>query len=137
MTKYEFRTVPCPQRAQRDRKVTKGSDPFSETLTSAINELSSEGWDYIRTESIDVQKAGLFRRAEQRTFLVFRREIRPLVEPRQVSTLGHDLERVRTRRVKSQPLVQFVRNGGRKITPSEPPANTDMKTNFLTITAAE
>lgn len=125
MTKYEFRAVPCPQRAQRNRRLAKGTDAFSDTLTAAINELSVEGWDYIRTDTIEVKKSGLLSRAQERSFLVFRREVRPLIEPRPVSNLGQDVERVRARRVKSQPLVQFVRNGGRKITPRIETAHID------------
>lgn len=138
MTKYEFRAVPCPQRAQRSRNVTKGADAFSETLNTAINELAVEGWDYIRAETIDVTSRGLFkRRTEQRTFLVFRRELRPLIEPRPIMDLSRDVEKVKARRVRSQPLVQFVRDGGRRISPTEVPANTDASANLAHVTAAE
>ncbi len=119
MTKYEFRAVPCPQRAQRSTKLPKGADAFAETLNSAINDLAVEGWDYVRTDTVEVKTRRLLsRRKENRSFLVFRREIRPLIDPRPIMDLTRDTEKVRARRVKSQPLVQFVRSGGRKITPN-------------------
>lgn len=140
MTKYEFRAVPCPQRAQRHQNMPKGADAFSETLTNAINELAGEGWDYIRTEAVTVKTRGfLRRRSEDRTFLVFRREIRALIEPRSGTSLGVDVEKVRARRVKARPAVEFVRSGGRRITVADvdTPANLDAATPATPVTAAE
>lgn len=139
MTKYEFRAVPCPQRAQRKPDMPKGLEGFCETLSGSINELAGEGWDYVRTEKIEVKERRLFRRkSAERTFLIFRREAKPLIDPRPVIDLAGDVERVRARRVKSKPLVEFVRAGGRKIEVAETPqqANADTQPLLLT-TAAE
>lgn len=118
MTKYDYRAVPCPDRALRKRDLPKGADPFAETLTAAINELASEGWDYLRVEAVEIKtRRFLWTKTEERHFLVFRREARPLIEPRALSDLGGDIEKVRARRVKSEATVAFVRNGGRRIVP--------------------
>ncbi|MDJ1009174.1 MAG: hypothetical protein QNJ13_15270 [Paracoccaceae bacterium] len=124
MTKYEYRALPCPEQAMRARDLPKDADPFCETLATAINELAREGWDYIRAETIEVKsRRFLRRRKDVRTFLVFRREARPLIDPRPIVDLGRDVEKVRARRVKSDAVVEFVRGGGRRVTPA--PANAD------------
>ena len=122
----------------------KGADAFSETLTDAINELAGEGWDYVRTDAVTVQTRGLLRRrSETREFLVFRRETRPLIAPR--PSVGHmvdvqgDVQKVRARRVKARPAVEFVRSGGRRINVADmdAPANLDVAAPAATLTAAE
>jgi len=134
MTKYEFRAIPCPDRAVRMRDLPPGADAFGETLSLAINDLAVEGWDYIRSETIEVRRRRLFgSRRDQRTFLVFRREIRPLVQPLQIDAM-REVRKVRARRVKSEDAVEFVRAGGRRITPN--PANADAPAE-APLTAAE
>jgi|GEM_PF-3473860 len=124
MTKYEYRAIPCPEKALRQRDLPKDADPFCETLTAAINDLAGEGWDYIRAETIEVRTRRFLKsRKEERTFLVFRREAKPLVEPRPIIDLGRSAEKVRARQVKSEGAVEFVRSGGRRITPL--PANSE------------
>ncbi|MEO1196466.1 MAG: hypothetical protein AAFX45_09860 [Pseudomonadota bacterium] len=140
MTNYEFRAVPCPQRAQRHQNMPKGADAFSDTLTAAINDLAGAGWDYVRTDSATVKTRGFFRqRSEERTFLVFRREIRPLIAPRPVLDQGVEIQKVRARRVKARPAVEFVRSGGRRINVSDmdAPANLDAAAPAMPVTAAE
>lgn len=144
MTKYEFRAVPCPQRAQRHQNMPKGADAFSETLTDAINDLAGDGWDYVRTDAVTVQTRGLFRRrSESREFLVFRREARALIPARpsvgQSTDVPSNVQKVRARRVKARPAVEFVRSGGRRINVADmdAPANLDAAAPALPVTAAE
>lgn len=138
MTKYEYRAIPCPEKPLRQRDLPAGADPFCETLTAAINDLAGEGWDYIRAETIEVRTRRFLKsRKEERTFLVFRRESKPLIEPRPIIDLGRSAEKVRARRVKSEGAVEFVRSGGRRITPL--PANSEAPavTAGARVTAAE
>ena len=138
MTKHEYRAIPCPETASSQRDLPKGADPFCATLTAAINDLAGAGWDYIRAETIEVRTRRFFRsRSEHRTFLVFRREARPLIQPRPVVDLGRNAEKIRARRVKSEGAVEFVRAGGRRVTPA--PANADAPANTANrpVTAAE
>lgn len=135
MTKYEFRAIPCPERALRSADIPAGADPFCETLAAAINDLAAEGWDYIRSETIEVKTRRFLRlRKQDRTFLVFRREARPLLENRPLLDPAGDIRKVRARRVKSEAVVEFVRGGGRRIQPD--PANTEALAEPL-VTAAE
>jgi hypothetical protein len=136
MTKYEYRAIPCPGKALSRRDLPKGADPFCETLAAAINDLAGEGWDYIRAETIEVRTRRLLRRrTEERTFLVFRRETKPLIEPRPIVDFTRNVEKVRARRVKSDDAVAFVRSGGRRIRPQ--PANADAPASGAPLTAAE
>ena len=139
MTKYEFRAIPCPERAMRAADMPPGADPFCETLAAAINDLATDGWDYIRAETIEVTSRRFLRlRKQNRTFLVFRREARPLIAPRPLADPGFDMRKVRARRVRSDDVVEFVRSGGRRITPrpanADAPSETDVE---MTVTAAE
>lgn len=139
MTKYEFHAIPCPERAIRAADLPPGADPFCETLAAAINDLATDGWDYIRAETIEVTSRRFLRlRKRQRTFLVFRREARPLIEPRPVADPVFEMQKVHPRRVRSHDVVEFVRAGGRRITPS--PANADAPAAAdaeMMVTAAE
>lgn len=124
MTKYEYRAIPCPERTLRARDLPDGTDPFGQTLTAAINDLAGDGWDYVRAETIDLKTRRLFgRRSETRSFLVFRRDLKPAAEPRPVIDLGRDAERVRARRVKSEDVVTFMRGSSRRGLPE--PSMTD------------
>lgn len=138
MTKYEYRAIPCPEKALSQRDLPRGADPFCETLAAAINDLAGDGWDYIRAETIEVRTRRLFRRRpEQRTFLVFRREAKPIIEPRPIVDLGRSVEKVRARRVKSDAVVEFVRSGGRRVTPNPANADAPAETREASLTAAE
>jgi len=138
MTRYEYRAIACPEKASARRDLPKGADPFCATLSAAINDLAGDGWDYIRAETIEVRTRRFFRsRGEHRTFLVFRREARPLIQPRPVVDLGRSMEKVRGRRVKSEGAVEFVRSGGRRITPMAANADGPARSAGLPVTAAE
>lgn len=138
MTKYEYRAIPCPEKPLRRRDLPTGADPFCETLTAAINDLAGEGWDYIRAETIEVRTRRFLKsRKEERTFLVFRRESKPLIEPRPIIDLGRSAEKVRARRVKSEGAVEFVRSGGRRIAPLPANSETPAVTAGPRVTAAE
>lgn len=77
---YEYRVVPAPRRAQRDAvaKTTEGKTTaarFAASLTSLMNDMGREGWEYQRTDTLPVEeRVGL--RGTTTTFqnmLVFRR----------------------------------------------------------------
>lgn len=138
MTKFEFRAIPCPERALRQRDLPAGADAFCETLSAAINDLAGEGWDYVRAETIEVKTRRGFRtRKADRTFLVFRREIEPLFAARPATDVGRDVERVRARRVKSGAVVEFVRGGGRRIATTAANSDTQSETMGYPVSAAE
>lgn len=77
MPRYEYRVVPAPRRPGKVRGKRTVEDRFAYTLSEAMNDLASEGWEYQRSETLRCEaKTGLFRtRTSEQTVLVFRRTL--------------------------------------------------------------
>lgn len=76
MPSYEYRVVPAPRQAEKEKGV-KGTDArFAHTLMKIMNELGADGWEYQRAETLPCEeRRGLTGRAETlQHMLVFRRE---------------------------------------------------------------
>jgi len=53
---YEYKVVPAPRRGQKAKGV-KGSDGrFAKKLEVVMNELASDGWEYIRTDTLPAEE---------------------------------------------------------------------------------
>ncbi len=77
MTQYEYQVVPAPMRGQRVKGV-KGTDArFAHTLSSLMNNLGEDGWEYLRADTLPCEeRQGLTGRSiVYKTLLVFRRVI--------------------------------------------------------------
>ena len=71
---YTYKVVPAPRTGRRIKKVRGDAARFSLTLEELINEYSSEGWEYLRADTLPCEHRGWFsRKTEQQTLLVFRR----------------------------------------------------------------
>lgn len=116
MPKFEYRAVPAPLRAARKRDLAHGDDAYCAALADILNELADDGWEYLRSDTLRVRTGGLFsRRVEDRSLLICRREVKPLYDASPQPELVLSAEKVRARRVRSEKLVDLVRDGGRKI----------------------
>lgn len=75
MTRYEYKTVPAPRRADSQRGVRDPAERFARTLAAWLNREAAQGWEYVRSETLTVEiRKGLARTREtQQTLLVFRR----------------------------------------------------------------
>lgn len=75
MPRYEYKVVPAPTKGVKAKGVRKAEDRFSNTLQELMNNLSSDGWEYQRAETLpSVERSGLTgSTTEWRNVLVFRR----------------------------------------------------------------
>ncbi len=76
MQTYEYKVIPAPNRPKRFKGVKGNAARFAEVLGEAMNDLASDGWEYIRSDSMPVEeKSGLLkgRTENYHTVLVFRR----------------------------------------------------------------
>jgi len=77
MQNYEYKAVPAPTRAKRFKGVKGSANRFAMVISELMNDLASDGWEYLRSDSLPMEeKAGLLKgRVETyQTILVFRRE---------------------------------------------------------------
>jgi hypothetical protein len=77
MQRFEFKVIPAPKRGEKARGVKTTEDRFALALTTLMNQLGAEGWDYVRADALPCEeRAGLT--GTKTTFqnvLVFRRVI--------------------------------------------------------------
>jgi hypothetical protein len=77
MQRFEFKVIPAPKRGEKARGVKTTEDRFALALTSLMNQLGAEGWDYVRADALPCEeRTGLT--GTKTTFqnvLVFRRVI--------------------------------------------------------------
>ena len=77
MQRFEFKVIPAPKRGEKARGVKTTEDRFALALTTLMNQLGAEGWDYVRADALPCEeRVGLT--GTKTTFqnvLVFRRLI--------------------------------------------------------------
>ena len=77
MQRFEFKVIPAPRRGEKARGVKTTEERFALALTTLMNQLGAEGWDYVRADALPCEeRAGLT--GTKTTFqnvLVFRRVI--------------------------------------------------------------
>lgn len=75
MQRFEFKVIPAPKRGEKARGVKTTEERFALALTSLMNQLGAEGWDYLRADTLPCdERVGLT--GSKTTFqnvLVFRR----------------------------------------------------------------
>jgi hypothetical protein len=76
MPAYEYRIVPAPRVATKEKGAKTTEARFAVTLTRLMNELGAEGWEYLRAETLPCdERRGFTGRVETtQHVLVFRRE---------------------------------------------------------------
>lgn len=75
MQRFEFKVIPAPKRGEKARGVKSTEDRFALALTSLMNQLGAEGWDYVRADALPCEERAGFT-GTKTTFqnvLVFRR----------------------------------------------------------------
>jgi hypothetical protein len=77
MQRFEFKVIPAPKRGEKARVVKTTEDRFALALTTLMNQLGAEGWDYVRADALPCEERVGFT-GSKTTFqnvLVFRRVI--------------------------------------------------------------
>ncbi len=77
MPRYEYKVVPAPRKGQKSRGVRSSEARFALALEQAMNEMSAEGWEYQRAETLPCEeRQGLTSRTTVfHNVLVFRRAL--------------------------------------------------------------
>ncbi|MBV1863019.1 MAG: DUF4177 domain-containing protein [Rhodobacteraceae bacterium] len=76
MQSFEYKAIAAPTRARKFKGVKGTAAQFAMVLSELMNEMASDGWEYLRSDSLPVdEKAGLLKaRVETyHTMLIFRR----------------------------------------------------------------
>ena len=78
MQRFEFKVIPAPKRGEKARGVKTTEERFALALTSLMNQLGAEGWDYVRADVLPCDERAGLTGGTKTTFqnmLVFRRVI--------------------------------------------------------------
>lgn len=77
MTRFEYKVVPAPNRGLKAKGVKRPEDRFALALSSLMNELGAEGWDYVRADILPTEeRSGLAsKQTVYHNMLVFRRTL--------------------------------------------------------------
>jgi Domain of unknown function (DUF4177) len=77
MTQFEYKVVPAPLRGEKARGAKTTQDRFALALTTLMNDLGRDGWEYVRADTLPCEERVGFT-GKQTTFqnmLVFKRAI--------------------------------------------------------------
>lgn len=79
MHQFEYKVVPAPDRGEKAKGARTPSDRFAQALTTVLNAMARDGWDYVRAEMLpSEERSGLTRRTTvYHNMLVFRRALAP------------------------------------------------------------
>ena len=56
MPRYEYRVVPAPVRGEKARGLKTTADRFAQAMTTLLNEMAREGWDYLKAETLPCEE---------------------------------------------------------------------------------
>lgn len=76
MPSFEYRVVPAPRTAPKEKGLKTTEERFAHALTKLMNELGAMGWEYIRADALPCEeRKGLTGRVETvQHVLVFKRD---------------------------------------------------------------
>lgn len=85
MQQFEYKVIPAPDRGEKARGAKTPGDRYAQALTSVLNRMAHEGWDYVRAEMLpSEERSGLTRKTTvYHNVLVFRRQLPVGVEVEQ------------------------------------------------------
>lgn len=77
MDRYEYKVVPAPRRGAKAKGLKSSEARFAHALSVMINDAATDGWAYLRAESLpSEERSGLGRKTTtSRSVLVFRRHV--------------------------------------------------------------
>lgn len=77
MQRYEYKVIPAPRKGEKLRGVKTTEDRFALALTSLMNDLGRDGWEYFRADTLPVDERVGFTGSKTtfQNLLVFRRQV--------------------------------------------------------------
>ncbi|MDD9924139.1 MAG: DUF4177 domain-containing protein [Boseongicola sp.] len=81
MKRYEYLTIAAPNQGTKAKGVKSTADRFALSMTDVLNAQASEGWEYVRAETLpcDERKGLTGSQTTYQNVLVFRRETAEVV----------------------------------------------------------
>ncbi len=75
MSKFEYKAIVAPRRGKAAKGVRGGPDKFANAVSSVMNEMAADGWEYLRADTLpNEERQGLTGRVvKYQSLLVFRR----------------------------------------------------------------
>ncbi|MFV2052556.1 DUF4177 domain-containing protein [Aliiroseovarius sp. YM-037] len=82
MPKYEYKVVPAPKKGEKAKGVKGVEDRFAHALMTVMNELGSDGWEYMRADTLPCETRSGFtgKSTAFQNMLIFRRVIEESAE---------------------------------------------------------
>ncbi|MEM9320031.1 MAG: hypothetical protein AAGA70_13655 [Pseudomonadota bacterium] len=120
MSRYEFKVIPAPRKNRKLTDLTKNQDKFCATITDILTDMGLDGWEFVGAETLPYyqRRFGLFTRYQEKTCLVFRREIERLIEPQRLARPSAEVMAITAepehRTARPEMVAQF-RSGARQI----------------------
>lgn len=77
MQRYEYKVLPAPRHGTKARDAKTTEDRFALTLTTLMNDLGRDGWEYQRAENLPCEERSAFTKTKttEQILLVFRRAL--------------------------------------------------------------
>ena len=77
MQHFEYQVVPAPKKGEKAKGAKTAADKFAVALTNLMNKMGSDGWEYIRADTLPCdERVGLTgSKTVFQNMLVFRREM--------------------------------------------------------------
>lgn len=77
MQRYEYKVIPAPAKGEKSRGAKTTPDRFAYKLTTVMNDLARDGWDYLRADTLPCEeRSGLTGKVTTyQNMLVFRRPV--------------------------------------------------------------
>lgn len=84
MSSFEYSAIPAPIRSEKAKAAKTPAERYALTLTEEINRMASDGWEYLRAETLpSEERSGLTGRTTLfHNLLIFRRPKPAAVKPR-------------------------------------------------------
>ena len=77
MLRFEYKVVPAPRKGEKSRGARTTPDRFALALTTLMNRLGQDGWEYLRADTLPCdERVGLTgSKTTFQSLMVFRREL--------------------------------------------------------------
>ncbi|SEN07984.1 hypothetical protein SAMN05216227_100747 [Pseudorhodobacter antarcticus] len=78
MQRFEYQVVPAPKKGEKSKTAKTTADRFAVALTSLMNKMGADGWEYQRADTLPCEERVGFTGSKTafQNMLIFRREIK-------------------------------------------------------------
>ncbi len=89
MSMFEYKVIPAPTKGLKAKGIKTNEARFAHALTVAMNDLATEGWEYLRSDSLPMdERKGWGKHSTKQNMLVFRRAV-AVADPVETAEVPH------------------------------------------------